>query len=347
MDTESGEVHSGLLYGLHKKIFDCMYQIIGSINIKLFCINKKHQSIHTTLISKGEPMVKNYEFTIKSAIIYTIIFFLTQMLMGFVLVFIYSIIYTIFNPDINPTDLPSIIKSSSMLYILIIIFTELIFFLFAIRIKNKYKNTFQNLINFKKINYIFLILVIFFSIAYIFPSSELENILAGVMGRSTEFSEVILKISQMPGISGLIISIFIVAVMPAFIEELLFRGLIQKNLCVKYGNTKGVLITAILFSIIHFNPSAVISILIVSLMFGYIYLKTDNLVYSIILHFCNNFINVILFRYNSFEIKGLNISIAAIEHVSWYLIIPITIITLLLTYVIIKFKYEKVRKGTY
>lgn len=95
------------------------------------------------------------------------------------------------------------------------------------------------------------------------------------------------------GIVTLCTNVFFVAVIPAFCEELLFRGTFQPLLAATLRSSHaGIWITAIIFSGIHLQFFGFLPRLILGLIFGYLFFWTGNLWYSIIAHFINNFVSV-------------------------------------------------------
>ncbi|MFZ5645028.1 MAG: CPBP family intramembrane glutamic endopeptidase [Bacillota bacterium] len=74
-------------------------------------------------------------------------------------------------------------------------------------------------------------------------------------------------------------------------EEVLFRGLIQKNLGRLFGWKWGLVGASLLFSIMHLTWRSVPELFFVflaGLIFGYCYIKTESLIASIIIHGVNN-----------------------------------------------------------
>ncbi|MGD0583673.1 MAG: CPBP family intramembrane glutamic endopeptidase [Bacteroidales bacterium] len=95
------------------------------------------------------------------------------------------------------------------------------------------------------------------------------------------------------GVLTLGINIFILAIVPAFSEELLFRGLFQQILSRLFRSSHaGIWTTAIIFSTIHFQFFGFVPRLILGLLFGYLFYWSGNLWYSITAHFVNNVIPV-------------------------------------------------------
>lgn len=87
--------------------------------------------------------------------------------------------------------------------------------------------------------------------------------------------------------------IFGIALLVAISEELLFRGVIQ--------STIGYMPASILFALVHLRylrkPVLFISILVISLLIGYLFLLTENLFVTITLHFIVDFLLGLFIRF--------------------------------------------------
>ncbi len=88
-----------------------------------------------------------------------------------------------------------------------------------------------------------------------------------------------------------LIYVVISCVTPAVCEELLFRGTILAGLK-KYGIKIAVIVSSIIFTLMHGNAEQTVHQMIVGLIVGYLFFKTGNLWIGIIIHFFNNFISV-------------------------------------------------------
>jgi membrane protease YdiL (CAAX protease family) len=75
------------------------------------------------------------------------------------------------------------------------------------------------------------------------------------------------------------------------IEEIFFRGLLLQRWAIKWGLVRGIIISSLLFGLLHFNP---VSIFVLGLINSIIYLKTNTLLLPIIIHSLNNLAIVIL-----------------------------------------------------
>ena len=68
------------------------------------------------------------------------------------------------------------------------------------------------------------------------------------------------------------------------VEEILFRGLLQKQLLKKLSPFVGVLVSSVLFFLWHSNISTRFTVLIIGLALGFIYYRTDKLIICIMVH---------------------------------------------------------------
>lgn len=72
------------------------------------------------------------------------------------------------------------------------------------------------------------------------------------------------------------------------LEEILFRGVIFESCAERWGKGVGLVVSALLFGVIHIIPVQVINAFVVGLILGYVYLRTRSLVSVIIIHAFNN-----------------------------------------------------------
>jgi len=82
----------------------------------------------------------------------------------------------------------------------------------------------------------------------------------------------------------LLILMLSVAVFTPIIEELVFRGFVLDVASEAYGKWGAIFISALLFSIIHIEPVAVINAFFGGIIYGYVRIRTDSLWPTIFLH---------------------------------------------------------------
>ncbi len=90
-----------------------------------------------------------------------------------------------------------------------------------------------------------------------------------------------------------ILDIIGTAIVPAFCEEFLFRGLILFAL-LPYGKKTAVLGSAILFGLMHQNPAQIVYTVVLGVVLALIAIESNSIWGGIILHFANNFVSVIM-----------------------------------------------------
>ena len=86
-----------------------------------------------------------------------------------------------------------------------------------------------------------------------------------------------------------------VAMIPAIGEELLFRGVLQKQLIKGLGNAHvAIILTAVIFSAFHLQFLGFFSRALLGMLFGYLYYWSKNMWYPILTHFTNNGLALLL-----------------------------------------------------
>ena len=91
---------------------------------------------------------------------------------------------------------------------------------------------------------------------------------------------------------SLALNLVVMALLPALLEELAFRKCILGTLQ-KYGNGMAVVVSALLFGVIHGGIAQSVFACIVGLVLGFITVKTGNIRTAIAVHFFNNALSVL------------------------------------------------------
>lgn len=86
---------------------------------------------------------------------------------------------------------------------------------------------------------------------------------------------------------SLILNLVTIAVLPAILEEMAFRGFVLQSLR-KLGDPAAIVLSAILFGAMHENLWQIPFATIVGLILGWIVVKTENIWLAVIIHFGNN-----------------------------------------------------------
>ena len=92
----------------------------------------------------------------------------------------------------------------------------------------------------------------------------------------------------------IVINVLIIAVLPAFCEELCFRGGLQRIMIQCFKNPwAGIIITSILFSALHLQFQGFLPRMFLGIVLGALYWYSGSLWPSILAHFVNNAVQVI------------------------------------------------------
>jgi membrane protease YdiL (CAAX protease family) len=92
-------------------------------------------------------------------------------------------------------------------------------------------------------------------------------------------------------------NLILIAVLPAVGEELVFRGALQNLLIGKFGARFGILLTAVIFTLIHRQFYNILPMFVLSLLLGYVYYLTGSLFTTIAMHLLNNALSLFMVYY--------------------------------------------------
>lgn len=125
------------------------------------------------------------------------------------------------------------------------------------------------------------------------------------------------KMLDVHNAQGLLFNIFLIAMIPAFGEELFFRGAIQNVFREWKGAVVAVWITAFIFSAIHMQFYGFVPRLLLGAFFGYLLVWNGNLWLPIIAHFTNNVIAVIFYYLKNNGYQTVDIDKIGIGNTLW------------------------------
>jgi len=148
--------------------------------------------------------------------------------------------------------------------------------------------------------FIFLYLLVVPLVGFLYSFSETLPFPASWVEASKQSSafieEYIFGLLSDGKVRSLMLALFVMAVVPAICEEILFRGVIQTNILKRTGQIHlAVWLSAIFFSAIHFEILGFFSRILLGAVLGYSFVLTKSLWVPIIIHFLNNAILVLLY----------------------------------------------------
>jgi membrane protease YdiL (CAAX protease family) len=193
----------------------------------------------------------------------------------------------------------------------------------------KTKRQFNEVFKFKGVPLSLWCAVIVFMLGFIFISSELDNLLKYLLPPPAMFQDVFtsLTVDQL-----FIVALLVIGIMPALFEELFFRGLILDGLKDNYSPVKAIVVSSLLFGIIHLNPWQFVSAFIIGLFSAWICIKSKSILPSMYIHLFNNTLYLLVMKFpDSVPIRGFNAfyDAAVVEFQPLWLDISAVAVTLL------------------
>lgn len=103
--------------------------------------------------------------------------------------------------------------------------------------------------------------------------------------------------STLPDISGwkIVPAILVIAVLPAVMEEIMFRGILLNNLEEGVGTVRTVFLVGFCFSLYHGRLEQTVYQFICGCLFALLALRSRSILPSIIIHFLNNALIIVLY----------------------------------------------------
>ena len=118
--------------------------------------------------------------------------------------------------------------------------------------------------------------------------------------------------------------VFVLAVLPAVGEELVFRGVIGRGLVARGGVVHGIFLTSLLFAMAHINPAHAMSVFPLGVLLHVVHLATRSILAPILLHFLINGWAAVLTKATlSMPNRGIDPALLAGEEVlPWFVLVP-------------------------
>ncbi|MCC6818458.1 MAG: CPBP family intramembrane metalloprotease [Bacteroidia bacterium] len=210
-----------------------------------------------------------------------------------------QVIQMVFDLD-NPTHILALKVHNALSAIGTWLFSAWFFLYFK---RWNFKNFIKTDVPVFKMDWIYALLII---IGSVFVTSFLIEINGKIpffqelneQSKDLSSTRIISKMLEMHVFNDLLINLFFLAIVPAVLEEVFFRGLFQNLLIKSTGNIHiGIAITSLLFAAVHLNPIQFIPMLFLAAMLGYAYHFSGSIWISILIHFLNNGSAVVLNYY--------------------------------------------------
>ena len=162
-------------------------------------------------------------------------------------------------------------------------------------------------LKFKRQNILIILMIILFSqplVAYCMQlnldfiksiTDYIPKVVEGMKQMEDSAEEATMAFLKMDNIGDLLFNLFLIAIIPAIGEEMFFRGVIQKKLKNILNNPHiAILITSFVFSAIHMQFFGFLPRFFLGMILGYLFYYSGNLWMSVIAHFINNALAILL-----------------------------------------------------
>ena len=124
-------------------------------------------------------------------------------------------------------------------------------------------------------------------------TDELDRLVELILPMPEEIRRSLEQTMTFHSAAGLAVLILAVVVVASIAEEMLFRGFLQGALERKTDVTKAVLLTAFIFTLLHFNPWWLVDILIAGVFLGVMSWKSRSIWPGVIVHAVNNGLGIV------------------------------------------------------
>lgn len=120
--------------------------------------------------------------------------------------------------------------------------------------------------------------------------------------------------------------LWVVCIVPAVVEELVFRGFVQTTLIGRLGIRRGIWATAFLFALVHLGMLRVPFDLLVSYIMGYMVVRYRSVWPAVVFHFTNNVVNLVVLnlfpKSDGVELSTLSLALmaGAVVYIGWQIV---------------------------
>lgn len=142
----------------------------------------------------------------------------------------------------------------------------------------------------------------------------------------------------MDNFGWLVLALILMALLPAIFEELVFRGILLNGLRKGLSDISALFISALMFALMHGSIQQLVYPFALGLVLGWLAMRTGSTFTSMLVHFLNNAIVIII---NYFTVRhGLDMSVSYTNAWVWVLAIVVAAVAGVLIYLIERFYFK-------
>lgn len=153
--------------------------------------------------------------------------------------------------------------------------------------------------------------------------------------------------SFVPDVSGwkVLPVLITVAVIPAIMEEALFRGILLQNVEEEAGTVRAILISGFCFSLYHGSVEQTVYQFIVGCIFGFLAVRSRSVVPGMLFHFLNNAVIIVMLACGAYDEAGALI-VSRGGEIALYITSALALIGGLVWLYLIKSEVKPCQKGS-
>lgn len=117
-------------------------------------------------------------------------------------------------------------------------------------------------------------------------------IITSLIGGVTQ-TDIVNPVENLINSSDMLLNLFLVSIIGPIFEEFFFRKLLIDR-TIKYGARVSIILSAIIFGLFHGNLNQFFYATLLGGLLAYVYIKTGNIIYPILLHIATNFMGAVV-----------------------------------------------------
>ncbi len=153
--------------------------------------------------------------------------------------------------------------------------------------------------------------------------------------------------NTLPDIGGwkILPALLVVAVLPAVMEEALFRGLILNNIESDAGSVKSVFIVGLCFSLYHGSVEQTIYQFVCGCLFALLAVRSRSITPTVIIHFINNALIIVLYAVGAVDAETGALTVSLGGEIALYVLSGISLVVAVVWLIMDKTLLSKGEKG--
>lgn len=153
--------------------------------------------------------------------------------------------------------------------------------------------------------------------------------------------------NTVPDLSGakIIPAILVIAVIPAIMEEIVFRGILLSNLQEEVGSVRTIFLVGFCFSLYHGSVEQTIYQFICGCLFAFLAIRSGSILPSITIHFINNALIIILTACGAVDATSGELILSLGGSIAMYVISGLCLIGAVVWLILDKTPLKKCTKG--